>query len=556
MASNEVSEMEDEFLELNIRPEVGMYSAFARLNYKPWYALAEYVDNSLQSHIQRKQELIDLHGKWPDLVINIEIDTDSILIEDNAGGISAKDLPRALRPARPPPDNSGLSEFGLGMKAASSWFAHSWSLRTTSIGESIERTISMNIERIVGEGITSIKPTTRAVLAEEHYTVLTLSPLRRSWDGGRTLGKIRSHLESMYRRFFDPEDPNLPRLRLSLRYPSGDLNQLQYKAPSIVCMPKLPHEMYWAPGVLENEPHLQWRNEVNIELDSGRSVRGWVGLLTEMRSSLGGFAVFRRGRLIVGGHDQGWRTTETHGEPGSYAYKSIVGELDVFGFDVSHTKDGIAWGDEEEEIIARLRDIVRDVDMNLYSQTNLWRRKEKKSTAAQPSISPADTLKSVGAEFKRKAPGAISSAMEGGVGPAGNESTADGFTATDVSDVDDPTQEVHEYTELFPVEYDNQVWKIRMRVCPMSNPHRWYHYCSPVPEEGLDHALEVSVNSQHAFSETWMTESPESYLVLLRFVALLALAEHLSIEKPPMPHPSPANVRMYLNKLLTHFGED
>lgn len=35
--------------ELNIQPQAGVLGVFSRLNYKPWYAIAEFVDNSTQS---------------------------------------------------------------------------------------------------------------------------------------------------------------------------------------------------------------------------------------------------------------------------------------------------------------------------------------------------------------------------------------------------------------------------------------------------------------------------------------------------------------------------
>ena len=36
---------------INIRPEVNMLSVLKHLNYKAWFAVAEFVDNSIQSHL-------------------------------------------------------------------------------------------------------------------------------------------------------------------------------------------------------------------------------------------------------------------------------------------------------------------------------------------------------------------------------------------------------------------------------------------------------------------------------------------------------------------------
>ena len=38
-----------EIKELNIQPQAGVIGVFSRLNYKAWYAIAEFVDNSTQS---------------------------------------------------------------------------------------------------------------------------------------------------------------------------------------------------------------------------------------------------------------------------------------------------------------------------------------------------------------------------------------------------------------------------------------------------------------------------------------------------------------------------
>ena len=37
---------------VNIQPDVGVLSVLPHLNYRPWYALAEFVDNSLESFLE------------------------------------------------------------------------------------------------------------------------------------------------------------------------------------------------------------------------------------------------------------------------------------------------------------------------------------------------------------------------------------------------------------------------------------------------------------------------------------------------------------------------
>ena len=42
---------------LDIQPQAGVLGVFSRLNYKPWYAIAEFVDNSTQSFYNHEDEL-------------------------------------------------------------------------------------------------------------------------------------------------------------------------------------------------------------------------------------------------------------------------------------------------------------------------------------------------------------------------------------------------------------------------------------------------------------------------------------------------------------------
>lgn len=43
---------------INIRPGVAILSVLQHLNYKPWFAMAEFVDNSLQSYLDYKDQLL------------------------------------------------------------------------------------------------------------------------------------------------------------------------------------------------------------------------------------------------------------------------------------------------------------------------------------------------------------------------------------------------------------------------------------------------------------------------------------------------------------------
>ena len=50
--------MEEKINSLNIQPQAGVLGVFSRLNYKPWYAIAEFVDNSTQSFYNNEKTLV------------------------------------------------------------------------------------------------------------------------------------------------------------------------------------------------------------------------------------------------------------------------------------------------------------------------------------------------------------------------------------------------------------------------------------------------------------------------------------------------------------------
>jgi len=67
-----------------------MLALFPSMNYKPWYAIAEFVDNSLQSFLSNRAAIEKLHGKEAKLRVDIELDATPpgrIVVRDNAAGI-------------------------------------------------------------------------------------------------------------------------------------------------------------------------------------------------------------------------------------------------------------------------------------------------------------------------------------------------------------------------------------------------------------------------------------------------------------------------------------
>ena len=188
---------------INILPGVSILSVLQRLNYKAWFAMAEFVDNSIQSFVQYQNELKQAENGGFKLKVEIEIDSNDdgrITIRDNAAGIRKVDYARAFRPAAIPPDRSGLSEYGMGMKSAASWFAGNWSVRTSALDEPVERIITFDINTIVRDDLEELKVEERPIDPKAHFTEIILTKLHRT-PQKNTVKKIKEHLASIYRIF-------------------------------------------------------------------------------------------------------------------------------------------------------------------------------------------------------------------------------------------------------------------------------------------------------------------------------------------------------------------
>lgn len=300
-----------------------MLSVLKFLEYETWYALAEFVDNAIASYQANEVALKRIEGNDFKLEVNIEIDdaANKITIRDNAAGIDQLNYPRAFRAAEVPSDTSGLSEFGMGMKSAACWFSDLWSVRTTAIGEGVERTIKFDMNQIFEDKIEELVFESTPVDKKLHYTIIELVNVHRM-PRKKGLGKVKSHLTSIYREF----------IRKGILVLKVDGNELQFEEPKIL-LAKYQEKPYHSVG----EPIL-WKKSINFPVEDGLSVHGFVAIRETGSTSEAGFALFRRGRVIEGSFDNGFRPDFIFGAPNSYRYQRIFGELHLEGFNVSFTK--------------------------------------------------------------------------------------------------------------------------------------------------------------------------------------------------------------------------
>lgn len=88
ITQNLINKIDDNTYNINIQPKASILNVFSRLNYKVWYAIAEFVDNSTQSYLSNEDTLNQLNDfDFLEININYNVKENSLTITDNAFGM-------------------------------------------------------------------------------------------------------------------------------------------------------------------------------------------------------------------------------------------------------------------------------------------------------------------------------------------------------------------------------------------------------------------------------------------------------------------------------------
>ena len=386
-----------------------VYSTFRYINNKVWNALAEYIDNSIQSFEDHKEELTVLNrdGK---LHVRIDIDftNETITILDDAYGITEQNYQRAFELANLPLDNQGLNEFGMGMKVSSIWLSNTWTVETSAYGEPVRKTMTFDLKEVVDNEEMEL-PVDEVVCEKDlHYTKITLTNLSMNKPTSRQMAYIRKHLASIYTKYLREK---------TVEIVVND-EQLEYTELKVL---EAPH--YSNP---DGTPIL-WRKDICWEQSLGGklySVKGFIAVLETMSTSENnGFLLFRRGRVIGSSYDDRYRPKVLCGQEGSPQYKRIFGELYLEGFDVSFTKNSFQEDDDFSMFIELLKeDLTKDKSLDLFGQAQNYTKPRTKKE-----------MKNLGANLIRQIAKGFSKPIETPIQPKEQPSVA-----SVVIDIDTP----------------------------------------------------------------------------------------------------------------------
>jgi hypothetical protein len=332
-----------EINQIDVKSGPGVFRHYEHLDLRSWYCLGEYVDNAIGS---MEANIRELKKNDPNYILTVRIFRDSeakkIYITDNAGGISDKDIERAFWIGERPDDTSGAHEYGVGMKMASFHFSHCWSVRTSALGESVEKYIELDVNKIENTSSTIVDVQRQSKASNTHFTEICLESFYSSnWPRGKTINKIKKFLSSMYRLYIDDK-------KLILIFDdNGVQEQLSGVFPEIL-------NMNFVKDDTQNTK--EWKQNISFK-HNNREITGWIGLLEKPSGIDAGFDLVRRNKVIEG-DENAWKPDSKDsseynifGGSHSNAQSRLFGELIFKNFQTNNNKSRIRWTYENDDSI-------------------------------------------------------------------------------------------------------------------------------------------------------------------------------------------------------------
>lgn len=508
-----------EIKELNIQPQAGVIGVFSRLNYKPWYAIAEFVDNSTQSFYSHQNELAEHGITEVEIIIDYDSEKDILTITDTAFGMEFDDFSRAVKIDSPPENKNGRNEFGMGLKTAASWFGNIWSVKSTALGSSSQYYTEINIPQMRENNVNFVEIHKTLVEPITHGTTIVIREVTKKIGSARTKNKITELLKSMYRR-----DLN------------NGLVQIIYDG----------EPLYFDEYACLTFRDKEWRKNVNFSFDFDgitHNVVGFVGILANGGFGRAGFALFRRGRVVVGGEEYNYKPQEIFQQSQSTISHKLFGELDLDDFPINQAKDGFVWDDGlEEAFIHYLKSDIQEY-IDIAKLTNKQREEEENL-----SKSVSDTVQTQIQESINKS----SSTGRLDINTDKTNNTQVALFKEYQEEQNNQPEKVNEHIRPYKVSLDSITdYHIEVQWVQANN-QSWITVDSS-PEENIAY---VKLNINHPFFKPF--SSDQSFKVVLeKFAIAFVLAEYrakLNANSDGLIAPNA--FRSHINKYLKDLSQD
>ena len=486
-----------------------VYSTFRNLVNTIPNALGEYVDNSVQSYINNKEELHKVEKNYKlHIEINIDYENRCITINDNAAGIDEKNYERAFEPANIPSDAKGLNEFGMGMKTASVWFADTWTVWTKALNEKVERVTSFDLNKVIADEKEDLDVVENIKDLTEHYTKIKLTNLSKNAPKPGQVEKLKKHLSSIYRAFLRNDEIEIFVNGTKLEAPNYDiLSAPYYKNP-------------------KGEDVL-WKKEINFDAGEYKA-KGFIAILDRIQTGANGLVLLRRGRVIVGGGDEHFFPAAICGSLGTFKYKRIFGELELEGFEVSFNKNSFKAEDELQTLLEDIRDQLKSEELNIFAQADNYRQRPKDETE-KISKDLKDSLDKGRKNDKPQSEPIISSYT-----PESKKELEENNKLLENA----VAKQTHE--EKITID-DKEVKVVHEFIYDTSSEHMYFVQIK-------DNVITCKINLEHPFFTSFdMFKKANNYLPIVKILTSFALAEYKAKEYGTV---NGANIRNQFNKII------
>ena len=504
---------------LNIQPQAGVLGVFSRLNYKPWYAIAEFVDNSTQSFYNNEKTLVANGIKTVTVRVEYDFENNVLKITDDAFGMEMDDFARAVKVDSPPESKDGRNEFGMGLKTAASWFGNTWSVESTQFGSGNKYYTEVNIQELREKHLNTIDIISVECEPQEHGTTIIIRDVTKKIDGSRTKGKIIQLLESMYRRDLNSGKVNIWFNDIPLHF--EEYQSLEFRGTT-------------------------WRKDVDFDFEFDgivHHVTGFVGILANGGFGKAGFALFRRGRVIIGGEDQNYKPERIFHQAQSTIAHKLFGEFDLEDFPVNQAKDGFVWDDGLEVIfIEELKKQIQDY-IDIAKLTNKERAKEEEF-----SESTSDKVRESVSSFADS----LSVSSEDTIVSSDNTELAQNESIKKFEDYLEVSNAVTENKivgkdRVYPIKINDAIKKDFIVTWAIENKSYWVN----VEESEDGKSVKIIININHPFFKPH-SNNEDFKIVLEKFVIAFVVAEQqakITSDKEGYIHAS--TIRRKMNEFLS-----
>lgn len=373
--------------QFDIRIDTSLLATFQNMPMEMYKVFREFIDNSLQSYLDHREQLDSLPGSPKKCIVNITWDKSEIVVVDNSWGMDKSAFARAMKlnSKAPEADNDDrLSRFGMGLKTAACYASRDYIIESAAFGNGQKFRTEMDIDYIQRYAPETNSTTISECSPDEHGTTIRLKKLNPSCrPTTKTEGAVRKTLARIYYMYLQDDllDISINNERIVSEDPPLQIDP--EKGTEVICS-------------VDNSAEEGF-------LFQGKKYRymGWIGVLKtgDSSGSLTGFNYYQAKRCVVfSDHPE-----TLFGKSNDARFQHVVGQIELLGneWPITTNKDQINWGDQglKDCLIADLlkeKSVkeVFDFAKNFKFRTQTMSKRSKKgSNASSETSAPANAAK-------------------------------------------------------------------------------------------------------------------------------------------------------------------